>query len=70
MGGYSSLSQKLMGAIQVNAPPDMAQMYESWTTQFHQLNKLVLLDSFIKGPDGLTQDELADFYPSFIEDNS
>ncbi len=70
MGGYSSLSQKLMGALQVDAPPNMAQMYESWTTQFHELNKLVVLDSIIHGPDGLSEEELADFYPSFIADNS
>ncbi len=70
MGGYSSLSQKLMGAIQVDAPPHMAQMYESWTTQFYELGKLVVLDSFIKGPDGMSDEELADFYPAFIEDNS
>ena len=70
MGGYASLSQKLMGALQVDAPPNMAQMYESWTTQFHELGKLVVLDSVVKGPDGLSEEELADFYPSFIEDNS
>ncbi len=70
MGGYASLSQKLMGAIQVSAPPNMAQMYESWTTQFHRLDKLVVLDSLIAGPDGLSAEELADFYPSFIADNS
>jgi len=70
MSDYSTLSQKLMGAVQVNAPPNMAQMYESWTTQFYQLNRLVPLDSLIHGPDGLTEAELADFYPSFIADNS
>lgn len=70
MGGYSTLSQKLMGAIQVDAPPNMAQMYESWTTQFYQLDKLVVLDSLVKGPDGLGEQELADFYPAFIEVNS
>lgn len=70
MSDYSTLSQKLMGAVQVNAPPNMAQMYESWTTQFYQLNKLVPVDSLIHGPDGLTEAELADFYPSFLADNS
>ncbi|MBN2537409.1 extracellular solute-binding protein, partial [candidate division WOR-3 bacterium] len=70
MGGYPSLSQKLMGALQVDAPPNMAQMYESWTTQFHELGKLVPLDSFVRGDAGLSEAELADFYPAFIEDNS
>lgn len=70
MGSYSTLSQKLMGAVQVDAPPVMAQMYESWTTQFHQLGKLAPLDSLVRAPGGLSAEELADFYPSFIEDNS
>jgi multiple sugar transport system substrate-binding protein len=70
MGSYSTLSQKLMGAVQVSAPPNMAQMYESWTTQFHQLNKLVPFDSLVRGPDGLSEAELADFYPAFIADNT
>jgi ABC-type glycerol-3-phosphate transport system substrate-binding protein len=70
MGSYSTLSQKLMGAVQVNAPPNMAQMYESWTTQFLEMDKLVLLDSLVHGPDGLAEAELADFYPAFLADNS
>lgn len=70
MANYSSLSQKLMGAVQVNAPPNLAQMYESWTTQFYALNKLVIIDSLIHSPDGLTPEELADFYPAFIEGNT
>jgi ABC-type glycerol-3-phosphate transport system substrate-binding protein len=70
MGGYSSLSQKLMGAVQVEAPPNMAQMYESWTAQFHGLGELLPLDTFAKGPDGLSEADLADFYPAFIADNT
>ncbi len=70
MANYSSLSQKLMGAVQVNAPPNLAQMYESWTSQFYALNKLVLIDSFIHTSDGLTPEELADFFPAFIENNT
>lgn len=70
MANYSSLSQKLMGAVQVNAPPNLAQMYESWTSQFHALGKLVPVDSLIHSPDGMTAEELADFFPAFIENNS
>ena len=70
MANYASLSQKLMGAVQVNAAPNIAQLYESWTSQFYSLGKLVILDSLIHGPDGFTPLELADFYPAFIEDNT
>ena len=69
MSSYSALSQKLMGAVQVNSPPNMAQMYESWTTQFYDLDKLVPLDSLTRAADGLTAAELEDFYTSFIDDN-
>lgn len=70
MGGYTALSQKLMGAVQVNSPPNMAQMYESWTSHFHSMDKLVVLDSLVRGPDGLSDGELADFYSAFLDDNS
>ncbi|MEO0074143.1 MAG: ABC transporter substrate-binding protein, partial [candidate division WOR-3 bacterium] len=70
MANYSSLSQKLMAAVQVNDPPNIAQMYESWTAQFHSLGKLVVLDSLIRGADGFSDAELADFYPAFIEGNT
>ncbi len=70
MANYSSLSQKLMGAVQVNAPPTIAQMYESWTTQFYKLNKLIVIESLIEGPDGLSAEDLEDFFPAFIENNT
>ncbi len=70
MANYSSLAQKLMGAVQVNAPPNIAQMYESWTSQFYALNKLIIIDSLVHAPDGLNPAELADFYPAFLENNT
>ncbi|MEO0072576.1 MAG: ABC transporter substrate-binding protein [candidate division WOR-3 bacterium] len=69
MGDYGALAQKLMGAIAVNSPPTIAQVYETWTTQFLQQNQLFPLDSFIYSPDGLTPDEIRDIYPVFIENN-
>lgn len=69
MGDYSALAQKLMGAIAVDNPPTIAQVYESWTTQFYQQNQLFALDSFVYSPNGLTAEEIADIYPVFIENN-
>jgi ABC-type glycerol-3-phosphate transport system substrate-binding protein len=69
MGDYSALAQKLMGAIAVDNPPTIAQVYESWTTQFYQQNQLCPLDSFVNSPQGLTQEELVDMYPVFVENN-
>jgi len=69
MGDYATLAQKLMGAISVDNPPTIAQVYESWTTQFYQQNKLFPLDSFVNSPSGLSPDELSDIYPVFINNN-
>ncbi|MCX7784868.1 MAG: ABC transporter substrate-binding protein [candidate division WOR-3 bacterium] len=69
MGDYSALAQKLMGAIAVDNPPTIAQVYESWTTQFYQQNQLFPLDSFVHSPSGLSSEELADIYPVFVENN-
>ncbi|MEO0092258.1 MAG: ABC transporter substrate-binding protein [candidate division WOR-3 bacterium] len=69
MGDYSALAQKLMGAIAVDNPPTIAQVYESWTSQFYQQNQLFPLDSFIYSPTGLSAEEIADIYPVFVENN-
>ena len=69
MGDYSALAQKLMGAIAVQSPPTIAQVYESWTTQFYQQNQILPIESLIQGPNGLSATDLADIYPVFIEDN-
>lgn len=69
MGDYSALAQKLMGAISVDNPPTIAQVYESWTTQFYAQNQIFPLDSFVYGRSGLTQDEINDMYAVFAENN-
>ncbi len=69
MGDYSALAQKLMGAIAVDNPPTIAQVYESWTTQFYKQNQLFPLDSFIFSPNGLSQEEIDDIFSVFIENN-
>jgi len=70
MGDYSALAQKLMGAIAVQSPPTIAQVYESWTTQFYQQGVLLPIDSLIQGPNGLSATDLADIFPIFVEDNT
>jgi len=70
MGNYDALSQKLMGAVAAQNPPTIAQMYENWTTQLYAGGQLVYLDSFVRGPGGLTSEDLADVYPALLENNS
>lgn len=70
MGNYDALSQKLMGAVAAKNPPTIAQQYENWTAQLHAGNELVYLDSFVRGPDGLSEEDLADIYPALLENNT
>ncbi|MBM3323604.1 ABC transporter substrate-binding protein [candidate division WOR-3 bacterium] len=70
MGNYDALSQKLMGAVAAKNPPTIAQQYENWTAQLHHGGELVYLDSFVRGPDGLSSEDLADIYPALLANNS
>jgi ABC-type glycerol-3-phosphate transport system substrate-binding protein len=70
MGNYDALSQKLMGAVAASNPPTIAQQYENWTAQLHAGGELVFLDSFVRGPDGLSEDDIADIYPALLENNT
>jgi ABC-type glycerol-3-phosphate transport system substrate-binding protein len=67
MGSYDALAQKLMAAVSSQTPPVIAQMYESWTDQFHAAGELVPLQDFIRSD---TLFDLSDFYPVFIRDNT
>ena len=58
MGDYGSLAQKLMSALWVKSPPTIAQMYESWTTQFYEANELYPMESLIRNDEvRMTNDE-------------
>ncbi len=70
MANYEILSSKLMSAVAVNLPPTIAQMYENWTTQLLKNNFLEPLESYVKGPKGLTQSELDDIWPVLIQNNT
>ncbi len=70
MGSYDALSQKLMGAVAVKSPPTIAQMYENWTTQLHNGGVLEFLEDYARGPNGLSEQDLADIYPALLENNT
>lgn len=65
---YSTLQTKLTAAIAAKHPPALAQIYENWATQFQQANALASLQPFISGKNGLSQEDLADFYPAMLKD--
>jgi multiple sugar transport system substrate-binding protein len=66
---YTTLQTKLKAAIAANSGiPAISQLYEEWATQFQQANAIVSLQPFISGPNGLSSSDLADFYPSLLND--
>jgi ABC-type glycerol-3-phosphate transport system substrate-binding protein len=69
MGNYDALAQKLLGAVAVQRPPTIAQMYENWTTQLYTAGQLEFLEDYIRGPDSIPGAELADIYPALLENN-
>ena len=70
MGSYDALSQKLMGAVAVEDPPTIAQMYENWTTQLHENGLLEFLQDYVDGADGWTVEDREDLYPALLENNT
>jgi multiple sugar transport system substrate-binding protein len=65
---YATLKTKLTAAIAAGKPPTIAQVYESWATQYQQAGSIVSLQPFIASKNGLSQNDLADFYPSLLKD--
>jgi multiple sugar transport system substrate-binding protein len=65
---YNTLLTKLTAAIAANKPPTVAQVYESWATQYQQSNAITSLQPFITGKNGLSQSDLSDFYPTLLKD--
>ena len=70
MGNYPALNTKLFGAINAGQPPTMAQAYEAWTSQFIDSKALTSMSHFIKGPNGLSDQEFNDILDVFIKGNT
>ncbi|MHC9538226.1 MAG: ABC transporter substrate-binding protein [Vulcanimicrobiota bacterium] len=64
---YSALYSKLLESIAQKKAPNVAQVYENWTTQFIEIDALVPVDSF---KDGLSDKDKQDFFPIFKEANT
>lgn len=69
-GDYNLLKQKIHMSLKAGNPPDLSQMYESWTA-YYNLEKgkegIISLDPFLaQSPDI----QLDDIYPVFIQDNT
>jgi len=47
MGSYGTLSQKIMGAVASRRPPVMAQVYESWTSELLDADRIVPIQRYL-----------------------
>lgn len=70
-GNYDQLYQKVVSAIQAGSVPDMAMVSgPPQTAQYWKAKALVPVQQFVDSPDGLSKDQLADFVPALLDDNS
>ena len=70
-GTYDQLYQKVVSAIQAGTVPDMAQVSgPPQTAAYWKANALVPVQQFVDSVDGFTQQQLADFVPALLDDNS
>ncbi len=65
---YATLQTKLNAAIAAHKSPALSQVYETWAVQYKQHDNIASLQPYIQGKNGLSQGDLADFYPSLLKD--
>jgi len=69
-GNYGDIYQKTTAAIKARALPAMAVAYGNMTVEYANEGAVVTLDAFIHDEEaGLSDDELADFFPSVLDQN-
>ena len=69
VGNYDILLQKLMASVGAGNPPDIAQVYENWTTRFKEENVILPVSDWLE-KDKESKKDLADIFPVFIKNNS
>lgn len=58
MGEYNILNQKLIASVAADIPPNLAQVFESWTDELREEGVIVQLDPYIDGPDGFSRSDM------------
>lgn len=64
------LIQKLVTAIQSNTAPDISWIHSDFLDKLVDADAIYKMDHFIKGTDGLTDDEMKDIFPALLESAS
>ena len=70
-GGYSDIYRKVTASIQAGKLPALAVAYESMTSEYARAGAIVPMETFFDDPElGLSEEELADFFPAVLETNT
>lgn len=70
VGGYSDIFRKVSASIEAGVLPSLAVAYQSMTAEYVQADAVVALDDLVSDPqNGLSQEDLADFFPVVLETN-
>lgn len=67
--GYNELNGGILSAVAQRQSPDVAQVYENWTTQLIDVNAIAAVDDYAKGPDGFSRESMSDILPVFLKAN-
>ena len=70
ISSYTALSQKLMASIQAKKQPDIAQVFESWTSKYIEAGVLCSFDELMKEDKDFSRESLNDIYPVFLSSNT
>jgi multiple sugar transport system substrate-binding protein len=70
VGDYTPLFKKVRATVQGGDLPDLCIAYESMVAQLMEADVVVPLDDYLAHPDyGLSPEEQADIFPSFLDSN-
>lgn len=65
-----ALVQKLITAVQSGSAPDLSWVRSYFLEDLARADAIHRMDDFIEGPDGLSEEELADIYPALLRYSS
>jgi ABC-type glycerol-3-phosphate transport system substrate-binding protein len=63
-----ALVQKLITSIQSNTAPDISWIHADFLDKLVEANAIYPMEKFIKGNDGLSADEISDFFPQLLNE--
>jgi multiple sugar transport system substrate-binding protein len=66
-GGYGELADKMLGTVGTDDAPNVIIAYQNNMLDYHTLDGLAVMNDLVDSPTwGLSEDDLADFFPAFL----